>query len=385
LVFRGGIQKDAGAKPASFHFAKGREMHKQSLMTALAAFVLLGTSAAQDAATVFHARTNVVLAPTLVLDKSGEIVRGLEARDFVVEENGVEQEIRLDESPEAQAISLVVAVQRGRSAALQLQALKKPEENGEALKSEPVKRRRHHEAALGGLGSMVWNFAGEGNCEISVVTFDRTIDLFERFTDDVPGVVERLQDLTPSGDNGAAILDAVDYSLDMLERRPKARTRVLLLISEERDHGSHIKLDEVVQHVARSNTLIYSVSFSPLRAETIRDLKAPEAQGGGNLLKLLGLAIDAAQKNSARAVAQLTGGEYSTFKNKNSFEGEMLTLANHVRGRYVLSFQPKNLQPGAHRFTVRLRDSQKGATVISRNSYWLEGSAQEESGSQETK
>jgi hypothetical protein len=209
-----------------------------------------------------------------------------------------------------------------------------------------------------------------------MVTFDSSVDLFQRFTHELPAVLDRVQDLAPSGDNGAAILDAVDESVKLLDRRDIHRTRVLLLISEERDHGSRSKFEDVVKHVARSNTLIYSVSFSPLRAETARDLKAPEAPGAGmNLLKVLGLAADSWQRNSARAVAQLTGGEYSTFKDKRSFEGEMTGLANHVRGRYLLSFQPRNLQPGAHHFTLRLRNPERGETVVARNSYWVEGSA----------
>ena len=40
------------------------------------------------------------------------------------------------------------------------------------------------------------------------------------------------------GDGGAAILDTVNYAANLLESQPKEYRRVLLLISEERDHGS---------------------------------------------------------------------------------------------------------------------------------------------------
>lgn len=342
-----------------------------SLLCLLCAGAALAQSAEPSDATL-RARSNVVLVPALVLDKAGNIVRGLTADDFIIEENGAAQPLRLDESPEAQAISLVVAVQRGRSAALQLQSIRRP---GEDARSETTKKRRHHEAALGGLADMIEYFAGEGDCEVAMLTFDSTTDVFQRFTHELPAVLDRVQDLTPTGDPGAALLDAVERSLTMLERRDPRRTRVLLLISEERDHGSQAKLDDVVTHIARSNTLIYSVSFSPLRAETLRDLKDSDGpiSPGVNFLKLLGLAANGFQRNSARAIAQLTGGEYSTFKDKHSFEDEIIDLANHVRGRYLLSFQPPDLKPGAHRFTVRLRHPEKGASIVARNSYWMEG------------
>ena len=37
------------------------------------------------------------------------------------------------------------------------------------------------------------------------------------------------------------ILDAIDYSVGLLRKEPQDRLRVLLLISETRDHGSKAK------------------------------------------------------------------------------------------------------------------------------------------------
>src|SRR6266853_4299264 len=62
-----------------------------------------------------RSESTVVLVPTLVKTKSGDIVNGLSARDFIVEDNGVEQSVKLDDSPESDSISVVVAVQRGRA------------------------------------------------------------------------------------------------------------------------------------------------------------------------------------------------------------------------------------------------------------------------------
>ena len=66
--------------------------------------------------TTLRSQTTVVLAPTLVKDQQGGIVYGLQAKDFIVEDDGASQEVRLDETPEGQPISLVVAIQRGRRA-----------------------------------------------------------------------------------------------------------------------------------------------------------------------------------------------------------------------------------------------------------------------------
>ena len=75
---------------------------------------LLPSAFSQD--TTVRTQANVVLVPALVKDAQGSTVYGLQAKDFIVEDDGVEQPIRLDETPEGQPISLVIAIQRGRRA-----------------------------------------------------------------------------------------------------------------------------------------------------------------------------------------------------------------------------------------------------------------------------
>src|SRR5271167_3127353 len=60
-----------------------------------------------------RARSTVVLAPTLVKDAKGEVIYGLTANDFIVTDDGVEQRLRLDETPAAEPVSLVVVIQKG--------------------------------------------------------------------------------------------------------------------------------------------------------------------------------------------------------------------------------------------------------------------------------
>ena len=359
------------------------KMPQRRLIAVLAVFVSVASlSAAQTQVPTLRSQSNVVLAPTLVIKKSGEIVHGLSTKDFILEDNGMEQEIRLDDTPDAEPISLVVAVQNGGSANLQFDSTS---DQPSALDNPNRERRKSSNASLNGLGTMVEGFLGETKSEVAVVTFDNRVALFQDFTEDVPATAKKLRELKGSGHYGAAILDAVSYSLDLLERRPKGRTRVLLLISENLDHGSVSKLDQVVQRVTLSNTLIYSVAFSPLRAEVVRDLKGqnPEPANVGrdpnyhqptatiDLPKMLFMATNAMRKNTARAIANLSGGEYSTFKNKRTFDGNLVALTNHVRNRYLLSFQPKNPQPGLHLISVRLRVPQRDIIVLARNSYWV--------------
>jgi hypothetical protein len=177
---------------------------------------------------------------------------------------------------------------------------------------------------------------------------------------------------------GAAIYDAVHYSVKLLEKQPEDSRRVLLLISETRDHGSHaVKIDDVVAAVSDSNTLVYSLAFSPTGStalDTLRgewDARTDPAGGDLDILRLMKMAREAMRKNAAKSVASMTGGEYELFTSQKSFERLMTEFANHLHSRYLLRFEPKNPHAGLHEVRVRLRHAE-GNVVLARRNYWVE-------------
>ena len=79
------------------------------------------------------------------------------------------------------------------------------------------------------------------------------------------------------------ILDTVNYAVTLLEMQPKDFRRVLLLISEERDHGSkHTKPAQLIEKIGESDVLVLSVSFSPALAELGHDVDVYKRQLLGN-------------------------------------------------------------------------------------------------------
>ena len=182
------------------------------------------------------------------------------------------------------------------------------------------------------------------------------------------------------GDDGAAILDAVNDSVRLLDGVPKNRKRVLLLISETRDHGSHsATIDDVIKAIGNSNTVVYTLAFSPSKSnvlDTLRGKNNPdfhpeqtEVHEGPDLLAPLVLAAQAMRKNTAKAIASLSGGEYAMFDSGKGFDARMTNFDNHLHSRYLLSFQPAQPHPGLHRLSVRLKEP-GDATVLARSSYW---------------
>lgn len=309
-------------------------------------FLALFSATASCQETTLRSQTNLVLLPTLVKDSQGQVIYGLGLNDFIVEDDGVEQSARLDETPEGQPISLVVAIQTGRRASYEFPRMQ-------------------------GLKTMLDPLFALGSARVALVEFDSHVNLTRDFSSDESLIDADLMNLQP-GDAGAGILDAINYSVGLLQKEPDARLRVLLLISETRDHGSRTKVEDSVAAIGQSNTLMYALAFSPGLSnilDTARGNNKNEMHEGANVLDLAYRTAQFMRKNVPEAVTHMTGGEYELFATRKKFEVRMNDFTNHLHSRYLLSFAPKQPHPGLHLLRVRVKDN-KDAAVLSRTSYW---------------
>src|SRR3984957_10530589 len=207
-------------------------IHLLLFLLLVSLLALLTSALSQE--TTLHSQSNVVVIPALVKSAQGEVVYGLEAKDFVVEDDGVEQAVHLDEVTDGQPVAMVIAIQRGR-------------------------RGDYEFPRMRGLRAVLDPLVAEGHSSVAIVEFDSQVQTAQDFTGSSEKIAWTLKELQ-SGDGGAAILDAVDYSVKMLENTPKERPRVLLLISETRDHGSQAKVEDVVAKIGQSSTAVYALT-----------------------------------------------------------------------------------------------------------------------------
>jgi Mg-chelatase subunit ChlD len=223
---------------------------------------------------------------------------------------------------------------------------------------------------LAKLGPLLDLFLSDGRSQAALVGFDSKPHLIHDYTHTSEDINEALKHLEP-GNGSSAILDTVSYSVDLLESQPKEYRRVLLLISEERDHGSkHTKPAQLVQKIGRSDVLVLSVSFSPARAELLHDLKDNGDERTMSMVSALVMAVQAFKKNVTKEVAHMSGGEYMTFTGGKGFEQRVVEAAKHARNRYLLTFSPSDPTPGLH--TIRVRTVQDyGTRIVARANYWV--------------
>jgi VWFA-related protein len=301
-------------------------------------------------AATIQVQSQLVFVPTTV-QTGKDILYDLKPTQFVVEDNGIPQKVRLDESDEsARPLSLVVAVQCSRSAVAEFDKLR-------------------------GLPTMIDAIAGDAPAEVAVIEFGTGEDLMTGFTRDINVRNQALAKLAPCDDGGDNIFDAVDYANTLMEAHHAQGRRAVLLISETRDHGSETKAETVIHELGRSNTVVDAVAFSPGRDEMVDDL---HYGGGGGILSLLVMSVEAVRKNAPKEFARLSGGEYINFATQKGFDKGMVTLSNHVHNFYMLSFVPRFppdmagsslAAPGLHKITVKIPDF-PSATIRHRESYW---------------
>ncbi|HTU32635.1 MAG TPA: VWA domain-containing protein [Candidatus Acidoferrum sp.] len=333
-------------------------------------------------------RSNLVLVPALVKDRGGETVFSLTADDFTLTDNGIPQPLQLESDTDSLPLALVVIVETGGEGAARLNDYRD-------------------------LGPILHALIGDVQHRVAVVAFDSAPRLVEDFTPNTMAAANTISSLH-KGDQGAAILDALSFGIDLLRKQPPEYRHVVLLFGETEDRGSRTGLDEAVRAVDDTNTAIYSFAFSTTKAAVKHEGSKlprpggtpytdtpygpggcmsrapdadPDAQGKRSVqaldcasdllppIRLVRMAFLAArdgfQRNIPESVAKLTGGEYFSFKNGKTLTQEMLVVSNDIPNYYVLSFRPQSPLMGFHSLDLRLK-SQPKLLVWARKAYWVD-------------
>ncbi|MGB2636293.1 MAG: VWA domain-containing protein, partial [Candidatus Acidiferrum sp.] len=187
----------------------------------------------------------LVNEPVTVRDSKGQMVHNLEAGDFRITDNGVEQKITHFDLG-GDAISLVVLVETSLRIDSVLPDLRK---SGILLS----------QAVMG------------PNAEAAIVGFNDSVDKLQDFTtsaDSIEKTMAHLQD----GTSGSRLYDAMALGVEMLSGRPKptaiqsGRRRVMLVLAQADDKGSEAKLGAVLRQAQLQNVTIWSVGLSTVHA-----------------------------------------------------------------------------------------------------------------------
>jgi VWFA-related protein len=325
---------------------------------------------AERDANVITSTTNLLIAPTTVLDKHGDYVNGLQPQDFQLYDNNKLQHITADVHD--QPLSLVIAVQKSANLNEILPKIQK-------------------------IGSMLKDLIAGEDGETAIIAFDHRIVVAQDFTDDTGQITETMKKLTP-GSSQHAVDDAVLKGIDMLKHRPKDRRRILLLIAEKRDKGSGAHVREVLEEAEFANVVIYSLDISSIIAALTSPGMPPPPPSipttaqhvpagapltptsidqqyyEGNFIPVfvdIFKSIKSVFVEDAVVVfTRFTGGKEYPFISEKSLERAIQGISQELHSQYLLSYTPNNPGDGGfHEIKVTVNRPQ--LEVRTRPGYWV--------------
>jgi VWFA-related protein len=322
----------------------------------LFAFFVVAAYGQNETTPAIKANTTLILVPTEVHTRAGKLVYGLNASQFRLEDNGILQTPHLEDADTPQSLTVAVVVQCSRDA--------------------------YREAAhIKGLATMVDDLVGAAPHTIAVVSFGNDPNLLQAFTRDPVEISEAFSRVQPCSEQDSNVtLDAVNYANMLLRDTATGNSRkVILLVSETRDHGSQTSSSEVIAALGRSNTVVESVSYGPAKSQFLSELTDPSrnviTHGQMNLMPLIVMSVEALRQNVPHTLAELTGGQYINFTTSKGFDKGVHDLTNQIHNEYRLFFQPTSpITPGVHRISVSV-PSMPDVIVRARLVYFSEHAA----------
>jgi VWFA-related protein len=324
-------------------------------------------------------RVSLVNTPVTVRDGKGEMIHDLDAKNFLVTDNGVTQKIThfdLGGDP----LSLVILVETSSRI--------------DSIFPELCKT-----------GILFTQTVMGPSGEAAIVGFNDSVDKLQDFTSDTEAIEKTITGMR-EGTSGSRLYDAMAVGVEMLTSRPQStaddagRRRILLILSEATDVGSGTKLGEVLRHAQLANITIYSVGLSTTRAELQQknqnrriavtppgtfpqpaqpgQVQTPTSEENryGNI-DLLALAVWAVQHaenqvkdHALEVAATATGGAHlATFRDR-SIEKAIDEIGGELHSQYSLSYTPTgSIDSGYHEIKVSV--DRAGLKVRARPGYYL--------------
>lgn len=275
---------------------------------------------AQNSDEIIRVETELIPFEISVTDQTGKPVRGLEAKDFKLFEDGVERPIDFFEplkKEDGRSLSVVFAL----------------DVSGSVTRAELEKLRDALRVFIRRLADYDSYFA--------VMTFGMEVKILQSLTNRPEKLEKSFEKLLREQDGlSTHAYDAVDDAIRLLVKksppivREKIPKRAVILITDGFPVGDTVSPKTVIERANRAETIVYSVllpSFSRVQRDKKPLLTPLEASG----------------------LLEKTGGR-AFYATQTSFEPLFKSLAEEITASYLVAFYPKpqNVRDGKFRRVV---------------------------------
>jgi VWFA-related protein len=320
-------------------------------------------SGSDELANIIRVEVNFVPVPVTVKDDDGHLVQGLLMRDFAIYENGIEQNIKFFSS-DPFPLSAAVVIDLGMPDS----ALRKVRETLSAL-----------DGAFGPYD------------EISVFTYGNTVHREQNFTnaDALMRTLKFLRQTAHGENDGVPVTsgpmasgpsingkpaidgtphiqtpdqpsrvmnDAILQAAMDLGSRPENRRKILFVISDGYEKGSHSSYSDVLRVLLSKEVTVYGVGVGAA---------AIPVYGKAERLHIPGLGTG----NILPRYASATGGDVLSEEGQGAIEDAYQRVTLEARNQYTLGYNTK-VSPVSSRRSIEVRVHRPGLKVYAKEGYY---------------
>jgi len=239
-----------------------------------------------------HANVDLVNVTVSVQDASGRPVSGLSREAFSVFDEGARQQIAVFEAQTQQPLDMALMIDTSLSAAKELDF------EGAAAMRFIRKVVRPQDA-------------------LAVYTFSENVDRLTPFTSNTATLDAGLRRMLAGA--GTSLYDAIYLAAGELARRPPARRRVIVLVTDAGETTSRATFEDARHAALTAEALLYTILVRALHSEALRDL---------------------AGEHAVRTITDSTGGAMLVANDLTHLDRIYAQIDEELRTQYLLAFYP---------------------------------------------
>ena len=296
---------------------------------------LIACATLSPAAQQFKSGTVGVRVDVLVTNGQ-QLVRGLQASDFELRDEGVLQALTQVDVEEIPLNLILVFDTSGSMAGQRMRAL------------------------LDASGSLLDGLRERDR--VALLSFSSRVRLLAPLTPSRQQIRGALAMLTAHG--ATSLRDAAFAGLALREADP-GRT-LLLIFSDGADTSSWLKPSDVLESARRTDAVVYAIGIAVPQYST-SVLRSPN--GAGTLREVMWMVRDAGK--FLKSLTEETGGRVLFANSNQDLRATFAQTLSEFGDRYVLSYSPTGVSAnGWHQISVKLKA--KSGTVTARRGYFAE-------------
>jgi VWFA-related protein len=279
-------------------------------------------------------KTVEVRLPVTVKDKKKNLVKGLSRNDFIVLEDGVQQELTFFSDEQTNPpVYVGILMDTSPSTAGKIAFSKESAKNFIYTVTRPRKDRA------------------------AFMTFDHEVNLVQDFTDKLD-ILDRAVDKVKKIGSQTALYDAVWQFTDEKLRNAPGR-RVIVIITDGDDTFSRADLNDAIDIAQRTETTIFAISTKAGFLGTVPGVEA-------------GTVKDKGDKDLVRLCEETGGAAYFT-GDQIALERSFTQISRELRSQYIITYRPanQNYDGKKRKIEVRLADKEKSGNyrIVTKTEY----------------